>query len=203
MGHRLLISGHLKHFSELVVVRVLPCGFAGSLIYPVNHTILDILGEPWRQRLFLEGCEDPQDVFIRGWIHTQIAHVLLQVWFYSIRTIQDSIHNGLLVCSLLQCHLDLISGDAKGPPWSLIEEAHVSVLLALYDRQELIPNLRNVGVPFKHREIFRRGTLWKVHNLKFWTKCPLSRHENYLVFLPFDDDLESYGDVVLAFNFVL
>ena len=27
----------------------------------------------------LEGCEDPQDVFIRGWIHTQIAHVLLDL----------------------------------------------------------------------------------------------------------------------------
>mmetsp|Transcript_35290 Transcript_35290/g.63641 ORF Transcript_35290/g.63641 Transcript_35290/m.63641 type:complete len:351 (+) Transcript_35290:556-1608(+) len=199
----LLVPGNLEHLPVLVVVRMLPGRLLSQGILPVHHSLLDELEVMRRMRLVLERCEDPGDILICVRIEAKVAHIFLLIRLRTIRAVQDTRDNGVLVRALLQSHLDLFPGYAERAPRSLVEEPHVSVIFALDDREELIPDFCDVRIPFEHRVVFWNWALRQIDYLELGAKGTLACHEDDLIFLPLDDHLEAYGDVVLPLDLVL
>mmetsp|Transcript_17177 Transcript_17177/g.39037 ORF Transcript_17177/g.39037 Transcript_17177/m.39037 type:complete len:266 (+) Transcript_17177:1084-1881(+) len=184
-------------------MRVFPRRLLRLHVDPVDHTVLDVLKKVRGPLVVLERLAYPHKVLVGGRIKPQVAHVLRQGRGLVVRAVEDAVDNGLVVGALLQRDLNLVACHSEGSPRSLVEEPHVSVLLTFDDGQELVPDLRDVGIPLEHGEVLGDGALRQVHNLELGPECALPDHEDDLVLIPFDDDLVANWDVILALDFVL
>mmetsp|Transcript_32583 Transcript_32583/g.65849 ORF Transcript_32583/g.65849 Transcript_32583/m.65849 type:complete len:389 (-) Transcript_32583:248-1414(-) len=203
VGQRLLGPCNLQHPLVLVVQRVIPVGLLCLGVEPVHHSILDVLEVVRRLGLLHEVLDDPPEVLVSYRVKAEIPHVLLHRGTLVVCAMQDPVHRCLHISALLQGDLDLVSGDSEGAPRPLVEEPHVPVVFALDDCQELVPNIRYVCIPLKHREVLGDRTLGQVEDLELRPEGALARHEDYLILIPFDDDFVANRDVVLPFYLVL
>mmetsp|Transcript_59630 Transcript_59630/g.134325 ORF Transcript_59630/g.134325 Transcript_59630/m.134325 type:complete len:421 (+) Transcript_59630:761-2023(+) len=193
----------VQHLLVLVIMRVFEGGLVCLCVEPIDLPIPDILEEVGRQWLLVEFLEEPDKALIGFVVNPKVHHELWKAGLIIVLAKEHLLEVYAQVPVLLQRNLDLVPRYAEGAPGPLPEHVYVPVVLALYDREELVPDVCDVGAPVEDGEVIGLGALGKVDDLEVGPVPSLPRHEYDLVLLPLDDDLVADRDVVRALYHVL